>query len=170
MTELNDVTPLPRLKGEQLLEQLVVDELRRRQRHRGMTLLQPYPLCPVCGQIVDAQHLVLGTSDIDARTLRNDPCGHRLTYNLKTVEQVVGRAQAIADERENRPAGSGAAGAATEATEQATEDSELEALRREVAAARTYAEEMREFCSPHGLSADYAKQLLQRMDRAREGR
>jgi len=167
MTELNDVTPLPRLKGEQLLEQLVVDELRRRQRHRGMTLLQPYPLCPVCGQIVDEQHLILGIVDIDARTLRNDPCGHRLTYNLKTVEQLVGRAQAIADERENRPAGSGAA---TEATEPAAEESDLEALRREVAAARTYAEEMREFCSPHGVSADYANELLQRMDRAREGR
>lgn len=42
-------------------------------------------------------------------------------------------------------------------------------LEAEVAAARRYAAEMRDFCSPHGVSAHYADQLIQFMDRAREG-
>lgn len=46
---------------------------------------------------------------------------------------------------------------------------EVESLRREVAAARKYAGQMREFCSPHGVSVDYADQLLEAMDRAKKG-
>lgn len=49
------------------------------------------------------------------------------------------------------------------------DSSELESLRREVAAARNYAAEMREFCSPHGVSVRYADQLEAAMDRAKEG-
>jgi hypothetical protein len=56
------------------------------------------------------------------------------------------------------------------------EDDDPEALRkraeaaeREVAAARKFAAEMREFCSPHGVAADYADQLVEAMDRAKEG-
>ncbi|NUQ95808.1 MAG: hypothetical protein HOY79_04365 [Streptomyces sp.] len=41
---------------------------------------------------------------------------------------------------------------------------------REVAAARKFAAEMRDFCSPHGVAADYADRLLEAMDRAKEGR
>lgn len=46
---------------------------------------------------------------------------------------------------------------------------ELERLRAEVAAARKYAGEMREFASPHGVSVHYADQLLEAMDRAKAG-
>ncbi|MBR8638618.1 hypothetical protein KEF29_03215 [Streptomyces tuirus] len=42
-------------------------------------------------------------------------------------------------------------------------------LEAEAAAARKYAEEMRDFCSPHGLSVHYADQLIEVMDRAKEG-
>jgi hypothetical protein len=41
-------------------------------------------------------------------------------------------------------------------------------LLAEVAAARKYAAEMRDFCSPHGMSVHYADQLLEVMDRAKE--
>jgi hypothetical protein len=43
-------------------------------------------------------------------------------------------------------------------------------LLAEVKAARKYAGEMREFASPHGVSVHYADQLLEAMDRAKEGR
>ncbi|MEW2393137.1 hypothetical protein AB0933_32730 [Streptomyces venezuelae] len=56
-------------------------------------------------------------------------------------------------------------------------EDDVEALRRraeaaewEVAAARKFAAEMRDFCSPHGVATDYADQLIEVMDRAREGR
>ncbi|MDX2838019.1 hypothetical protein PV377_03195 [Streptomyces ipomoeae] len=38
----------------------------------------------------------------------------------------------------------------------------------EVAAARKYAAEMRDFCSPHSVSVHYADQLTEAMDRAKE--
>lgn len=50
------------------------------------------------------------------------------------------------------------------------EQQELAALRAEVAAARKFAGEMRDFCSPHGVAADYADRLLEAMNQAREGR
>lgn len=57
------------------------------------------------------------------------------------------------------------------------EDDDPEALRRraeaaerEVAAARKFAAEMRDFCSPHGVAADYADRLVEAMDPAKEGR
>ncbi|MEU0656073.1 hypothetical protein ABZ485_28045 [Streptomyces albogriseolus] len=52
----------------------------------------------------------------------------------------------------------------------ATEATELESLRREVAAARKFAAEMRDFCSPHGVAVDYADRLIEAMDRARDAR
>jgi hypothetical protein len=39
---------------------------------------------------------------------------------------------------------------------------------REVAAARKFAAEMRDFCSPHGVATDYADRLIASMDRAKE--
>lgn len=55
------------------------------------------------------------------------------------------------------------------------EDDDPEVLRRraetaerEVAAARKFAGEMREFCSPHGVAADYADRLIEAMDRAKD--
>lgn len=42
-------------------------------------------------------------------------------------------------------------------------------LLAEVAAARKFAGEMRDFRSPHAVAADYADQLLEAMDRAKEG-
>lgn len=58
-----------------------------------------------------------------------------------------------------------------------TEDDDPDVLRRraeqaerEVAAARRFAAEMRDFCSPHGVAADYADRLVEAMDRAKEGR
>jgi hypothetical protein len=50
------------------------------------------------------------------------------------------------------------------------EQNELKALRAEVTAARKFAGEMRDFCSPHGVSADYADRLLEAMDRVKEGK
>lgn len=44
---------------------------------------------------------------------------------------------------------------------------EMKALRAEVAAARAFAAEMREFCSPHGVSVGYADRLIEAMDRAK---
>ncbi|MEU1133560.1 hypothetical protein ABZ383_27510 [Streptomyces sp. NPDC005900] len=41
-------------------------------------------------------------------------------------------------------------------------------LRAQVAAARRFAEEMRDFCSPHGVAVDYADRLIEAMDRAKE--
>jgi hypothetical protein len=49
-------------------------------------------------------------------------------------------------------------------------EAEMERLRAEVAAARKYAGEMRDFCSPHGVSVDYADRLVEAMNRAKEGR
>lgn len=48
-------------------------------------------------------------------------------------------------------------------------EDEMAELRREVAAARKFAGEMREFCSPHGVSVHYADQLEAAMDRAKKG-
>jgi hypothetical protein len=45
---------------------------------------------------------------------------------------------------------------------------EIGRLKAEVAAARKFAAEMRDFCSPHGVSVDYADRLLEAMDRAKE--
>lgn len=54
------------------------------------------------------------------------------------------------------------------------EDDDPEVLRRraetaerEVTAARKFAVEMRDFCSPHGVATDYADRLIEAMDRAR---
>lgn len=47
-------------------------------------------------------------------------------------------------------------------------EDEMATLRAEVAAARKFAAEMRDFCSPHGVSVDYADQLEAAMDRAKE--
>jgi hypothetical protein len=44
---------------------------------------------------------------------------------------------------------------------------EINRLKTEVAAARKFAGEMRDFCSPHGVSVDYADRLLEAMDRAK---
>jgi hypothetical protein len=44
---------------------------------------------------------------------------------------------------------------------------EIDRLKAEVAAARKFAGEMRDFCSPHGVSVGYADRLLEAMDRAK---
>ncbi|MEW1565761.1 hypothetical protein AB0454_22580 [Streptomyces sp. NPDC093509] len=46
-------------------------------------------------------------------------------------------------------------------------EDEMASLRAEVAAARKFAGEMRDFCSPHGVAADYADRLIESMDRAK---
>lgn len=46
-------------------------------------------------------------------------------------------------------------------------DRELAQARAEVIAARTFAGEMRDFCSPHGVAVDYADRLIEAMDRAK---
>lgn len=48
-------------------------------------------------------------------------------------------------------------------------ENERDRLRAEVAAARQFAGEMRDFCSPHGVAVDYADRLIEAMDRAKEG-
>ncbi|MCI3277461.1 hypothetical protein [Streptomyces cylindrosporus] len=53
--------------------------------------------------------------------------------------------------------------------ENARQQDENKRLRAEVAAARRFAEEMRNFCSPHGVSVHYANQLVEAMDRAKGG-
>lgn len=45
---------------------------------------------------------------------------------------------------------------------------EINRLKAEVAAARKFAGEMRDFCSPHGVATDYADRLVEAMDRAKE--
>ena len=47
------------------------------------------------------------------------------------------------------------------------EQNEMRALRAEVAAARKFAAEMRDFCSPHAIAMDYADRLIEAMDRAK---
>lgn len=42
-------------------------------------------------------------------------------------------------------------------------------LKAEVEAARKFAAEMRDFCSPHGVAVDYADRLIAAMDQAKEG-
>ncbi|MEI5520741.1 hypothetical protein WB388_09010 [Streptomyces brasiliscabiei] len=44
---------------------------------------------------------------------------------------------------------------------------ELDVSRRETAAARRFAEDMRDYCSPRGVSRTYADRLVEAMDRAR---
>lgn len=46
---------------------------------------------------------------------------------------------------------------------------ETAALCAEAVAARKFAGEMRDFCSPHGVAADYADRLIEAMDRVKEG-
>lgn len=53
--------------------------------------------------------------------------------------------------------------------ERGPREEELESLRAEVDAARRYAEEMRGYCSPHGVAGMYADRLVGRMDRAKGG-
>lgn len=48
-------------------------------------------------------------------------------------------------------------------------EDEMAELRAQVAAARKYAGELREYCSPHGVSVHYADQLEAAMDRAKDG-
>lgn len=48
-------------------------------------------------------------------------------------------------------------------------EDEMRGLRAEVAAARKFAGEMRDFCSPHGVATDYADRLVEAMDQAKEG-
>jgi hypothetical protein len=43
----------------------------------------------------------------------------------------------------------------------------METAERQVAAARKFAGEMRDFCSPHGVATDYADRLVEAMDRAK---
>ncbi len=47
---------------------------------------------------------------------------------------------------------------------------ELAQARAEASAAREFAAEMRDFCSPHGVATDYADRLIEAMDRAKEAR
>src|ERR1044072_1353970 len=47
---------------------------------------------------------------------------------------------------------------------------EIGRLKEEVAGARHVGAEMRNFCSPHGVAADYADRLVEAMDRAKEER
>jgi hypothetical protein len=49
-------------------------------------------------------------------------------------------------------------------------DMELAQARAEAAAARKFAGEMRDFCSPHGVAMGYADRLVEAMDRAKEGK
>lgn len=142
-----DLTEFPRLTGDQILQ--LVQASDRVEK----------PPCFVCGAAVADQSFTLGAAAEEDRVLVNAPCGHRMTYNANIARQKA------AEARQNT-----VQAAATEATEPAAEDSELESLRREVAAARQFAAEMREFCSPHGVAADYADRLLEAMDRAKEGR
>ncbi|MCF0086665.1 MULTISPECIES: hypothetical protein [unclassified Streptomyces] len=51
----------------------------------------------------------------------------------------------------------------------AEKDRALTQALAEVAAARKFAAEMRDFCSPHGVAVDYAERLEQAMDRAKDG-
>ncbi|MFJ2004727.1 hypothetical protein [Streptomyces chartreusis] len=44
---------------------------------------------------------------------------------------------------------------------------EIDRLRQEIAAARQFADQMREYCSPHGVSGMYADRLIDAMDRAK---
>lgn len=46
-------------------------------------------------------------------------------------------------------------------------EDEMAGLRAEVEAARKFAGDMRDFCSPHGVAADYADRLIESMDRAK---
>jgi hypothetical protein len=48
-------------------------------------------------------------------------------------------------------------------------EADRDRLEAEVAAARKFAAEMRDFCSPHGVAVDYADRLIEAMDRAKEG-
>lgn len=43
----------------------------------------------------------------------------------------------------------------------------MQCLEAEISAARKYAADMRDFCSPHGVSVHYADQLIEVMDRAK---
>ncbi|MFJ9114420.1 hypothetical protein ACIRJO_02605 [Streptomyces sp. NPDC102394] len=51
----------------------------------------------------------------------------------------------------------------------AQQQAETARLRAEVDAARQFAEQMRNFCSPRGVSVHYASQLTEAMDRAKGG-
>ena len=134
---------LPTLTDDQVL-QLALAERRGQQP----------PPCFVCGQTVLDPTFTLGPGGEEERMLVVAPCGHRMTYDANTAKRKYSEAdQMIAAEQSGR-------GTATE----------LNRLRAEVAAARKYAAEMRDFCSPHGVSVDYADQLEAVMDRAKEGR
>jgi hypothetical protein len=43
---------------------------------------------------------------------------------------------------------------------------EIERLRAVEAAARAFADEMADYCSPHGVAANYAQRLTERLDQA----
>lgn len=94
-------TSIPRLTGEELLTLMVAHELRTRQQRRGhLGPPEPFPPCPVCQVTVTRQDTTLGLEDEHQKVLTLRPCGHRMSYNLKVVYQLHGKARELADQRE----------------------------------------------------------------------
>jgi len=168
---------LPRLTADQLRQQLAAEETGTR------------PDCFLCGQPVLDQTFKPGYADgagKNDRTLINSPCGHAMTYGLGLAGQVKGQMRMEAATEATEPAPPVCPGvmdavasalqahdvwipeAARKAVAEAVVAAVEARLEREVAAARQFAGEMRQFCSPHGVAADYADRLLEAMDRARE--
>jgi hypothetical protein len=279
-----------RLTDEELLPLMVAAEHRNRQRRREHTVLAyPMPPCTLCQQEVRKQVISDNPKDMDERRVVNEPCGHRMTYDLTAADRLVEQVQRIVDVEQSRPGGASDTGdqdvctplkvdgetVRVRGTGQLTKEGEealtalvrgakakvvadapdqvgvlqnrlrlahkarrakehlLDDIRRalcdaelmqdddpyshadladvirqagdqprrlrerlrlltdekvayvtgpniellceenirlkaEVAAARGFAGEMREFCSPHGVAADYADRLIETMDRAKE--
>ncbi|MCX4885924.1 hypothetical protein [Streptomyces sp. NBC_00847] len=142
---MNDQTGPPRLTRDQLSELLLADEQQRRAPDTAV----PLPDCFLCGRPATGMSSTLGCRDVDERVVTLRPCGHRLAFNVGVAERMQAKMGAAAGP--------------------ASAPSEVGVLRAEVAAARRFAGEMREFCSPHGVSVHYADQLEAAMDRAKEG-
>jgi len=121
-----DLTEFPRMTAAQIREVLAAVEQRKHSN-------APYPDCFVCGAPV-ADHLTgpwVGGEGEALRTVR--PCGHRMTYNTETVEQI---------KREMT------AEAATEATEPAEGNPVADALAAELHRRSVRLEELRPYKQP----------------------
>lgn len=97
--------PLPRLTSDQLLQLLTAVE--REKQDPDTT----WPDCFICHSVVLGWTATLGTGSEDERVVTVQPCGHQFTYSMRVAEMLAARAEAAA---------------ATEATQPATEDRELD--------------------------------------------
>lgn len=101
------------LTSEQLLPFLVAEEHRRRQQHRGQSiLLTPWPPCPTCGDHIERLTLADDFPTLD-RLMTAHPCGHTKRISAVSLDGIFDEVSRQVDAEENRPVDERPAASAT---------------------------------------------------------